>query len=173
MINVWSSDWVEMARHDNVPLPMDEEVFLNLDPATANGIVAVSDSSRGSSLLAQMIGLNDISLEVRDHIKDLAATPLTPASHRRVEDLAVKLSKWYKALPGHLRPTEDNLRCHAAKGLGRLFVAVHLSGYHVGQVLFYPYLDERLQQCALTCKRFATGLSELLYASMATPGCGV
>lgn len=173
MINVWSSDWVEMARHDNVPLPMDEEVFLNLDPATANGIVAVSDSSRGSSLLAQMIGLNDISLEVRDHIKDLAATPLTPASQRRVEDLAVKLSKWYKALPGHLRPTEDNLRCHAAKGLGRLFVAVHLSGYHVGQVLFYPYLDERLQQCALTCKRFATGLSELLYASMATPGCGV
>lgn len=186
MIDVWSSDGMnlprQMTRRQDVPLPMDEEAFLSLSPGNTSDLDLLMNPDRDNSLLAQMIKLNSILLEVNDYIKDLTTTQLSLISEQRVADLSQKLDNWLIALPHHMRDTPENLKAYAAKGLGRIFVAIYLGYYHFGQLLFYQYLDEQqrglinsstVQDGVKKCKYHAMCLSRIIDAAMATPGCDV
>ncbi|KAK2602028.1 hypothetical protein QQS21_004455 [Conoideocrella luteorostrata] len=187
MIDVWSSDGMnlprQMTRRGNVPLPLDEETFLNLSPEGTSDLDLPINPDRNNSLLAQMIKLNSILLEVNDYIKDLTTAPLALGSEDRVADLSLKLDNWLITLPDYMRDTPENLRAYAAKGLGRFFVAIYLGYYHFGQLLFYQYLDEQQSgllptssavECgAQKCKEHAMYLSRIIDAAMSTPGCDV
>ncbi|KAG8426491.1 hypothetical protein J3459_008097 [Metarhizium acridum] len=75
-----------------------------------------------------------------------------------------------------------NLQALSIKGLGRIFVAIYLGYYHYEKLLFYQFLDEQqrvlpssspVQEGVTKCKYYATHLSRIADAAMATPGCDV
>ncbi|EFY89196.1 hypothetical protein MAC_04783 [Metarhizium acridum CQMa 102] len=110
-IDVWSSDGMnlqrQMALRKDVPLPMDEETFLNLSPQSPGTVDMIANPDRNNSLLAQMIKLNSILIEANDYMKDITTTQPAPVSKDRVAGLSLKLDNWLAALPNHMHDTAE------------------------------------------------------------------
>lgn len=184
MIDTWSSTGVRlprmMPRLDNIPLPIDEAVFLSARSGDLTfPSMDVASFTPESSLLAQMIKLNFILMEVNEFNKRTVAEP-NLILEDDIEALSRKLDDWYSALPFYMRDTPENLASWASQGLGRIFVAIYLGFYHFGQLLFYQFLHEashssfpRAHAYATQCKSHATRLCEITYAAYSTPGCEV
>ena len=159
------------------PLPIDEETFLQW--RLGNPISPIENVDRQSSLLAQMVLLNQLLLKINDVIAESAAIgELTSALERKVRDISQQLDGWHDSIPEYMKDTPDNLMRYAAKGLGRIFVAVWLGYYHFGQLLFYQFLHEDQQSpnqkhYSMKCKSYAAGLCNLVYAASSTPNCDV
>jgi len=183
MVDVWSSKSVSLPRQmthlNEVPLPIDESVFLHAQPSDLY-IAALNSPDRSTSLVAQMIRVNRILMEVNDVIAEAAACDddtLMVVEHK-ITSLSYKLNDWHCSLPDCMRDTPENLQRYAEQGLGRIFVAVYLGYYHYGQVLLYQFLhQDRVQtgesERANKCKEFAAKLCDLVYRAHATPGCEV
>lgn len=183
LIDVWSSTGVGLPRHmihrDDVPLPMDERVFLQLQ---REDTCPIEVSPRpGASLIAQMIRLNLILAEIYE-INNMAATGKADgaALETAVRNASHRLDEWQAALPDYMRDTPSNMARYASEGLGRTFVALHVGYYHYGQLLFYQFLHQDCHASvpsthfyANKCKVHAAGLCELLYTANATPDCEV
>jgi hypothetical protein len=184
MIDTWSSTGVRLARQmprlDDLPLPIDEAVFLSASrDSLASPSMHVASFIPESSLLAQMIKLNFILMEVNSFNTRTVANPSVILSDD-IETLSQKLDNWYASLPYYMRDTPENLASYASQGLGRIFVAVYLGYYHFGQLLFYQFLHEASHSTfplahtyANKCKAHATRLCEITYAAYGTPGCDV
>ena len=186
MIDVWCSAGVRLprsieVRDTTIPLPMEENLFLQLKPTdhSESGLTPVSEPSM--SLLAQMVKLNSILMEVNE-LNKLAATNQSWDSRLAgmVESVSQKLDAWHDDLPNELKDTPANLALYASRGLGGMFVAVYLGYYHYGQLLYYQFLHEdckddspHIQSFANKCKAHATALCEITYRAYSTPGCEV
>lgn len=183
MIDVWSSSGVRLPRlltpKPNVPLPMDEMVFLKMtreqlfDPTL--------ESTANSSLLGEMVRLNRILLQINDFNTQASENELDHETIlSSVEKLSEQLDIWLDELPEHIRDTRANMERYAAQGLGRVFAAIYLGYYHYGQMLFYRFLHEdsqtsttRTRYYADKCKNHARSLCDIVYASDEVPGCDV
>ena len=186
LIDVWSSAGVrlprQMVHRDDVPLPMDEEAFLQLKRGE-DGYFTTAEIERdtATSLLAQMIKLNSILVDINNinerTVEGLAEDAILKDS---VKEVSQRLDDWLAALPNQMRDTPANLAYHASRGLGHMFVAVYLGYYHFGQLLYYQFLHEDCHSSmpsahyyADKCKEHAASLCEILYAANSTPGCEV
>ncbi|KAL3417571.1 fungal specific transcription factor [Phlyctema vagabunda] len=175
MIDVWSSSGVRLPRQmvhlENVPLPIDENVYLNL----RRGQPVQQDHDTKSSLLAQMIQLNSILKEVNDLNECIVSGAVSGSQlEKDVLSLSQKLDNWHAALPTNMHDTQVNLQYWASQGLGRIFVAVYLGYYHFGQLLFYQFLHQdhstvpNARFYATKCKGHAESLCELVYSAQRT-----
>jgi hypothetical protein len=172
MIDVWSSKSVSLPRQmthlNDLPLPIDEAVFLHAHPADYD-IPALNIPDRSTSLVGQMIRVNRILMEVNDVIAEAAECDddtLIVVEHK-ITSLSYKLHDWHRSLPSCMLDTPENLQRYAAQGLGRIFVAVYCGYYHYGQVLLYQFLhQDRVQtgqsERANRCKDFAAKLCDLV-----------
>ena len=185
MIDVWSSAGVGLPRMmpslDNIPLPVDETVFLSLRRIDSHPPDFPRSDSMVSSLLAEMIKVNRILVEINELNKDTVAGHIgAGALEDKVKELSNKLDAWHSNLPSYMHDTPTNLQQYASCGLGRIFVAVYLGYYHFGQLLFYQFLHEDCHSTLQTthyyankCKAHAESLCEIVYASHSVPGCDV
>lgn len=183
LIDVWSSTGIGLPRlmvhRDDVPLPMDERVFLQLKREDTNTVKALPRPE--ASLIAQMIKLNQILAEIYG-INNMAVIGQADgaALETAIRNASYHLDEWQAALPDYMRDTPVNMARYASEGLGRTFVALHIGYYHYGQLLFYRFLQ---QDChgsvpstlfyANKCKTYAAHLCELLYTANANPNCEV
>ncbi|GFF56861.1 uncharacterized transcriptional regulatory protein C1327.01c [Aspergillus udagawae] len=183
LTDVWSSTGVGlprlMAHRDDVPLPMDERVFLRLKQEDTNP--AKISPRPEASLIAQMIKLNKILAEIYA-INSMAVIGQADgaALETDVRNASYHLDEWQAALPDYMRDTPANMVRYASEGLGRTFVALHIGYYHYGQLLFYRFLQQDCHTSvpsthfyANKCKSYAAHLCELLYAANANPDCEV
>jgi hypothetical protein len=181
MIDVWSSTGVRLPRQmpliENMPLPIDEVVFLNLRQGEA--LPATFDHS--SSLLAQMIRLNRILLEINSlNERTVSSATSGIILENEVMLLSNALDEWHASLPPFMHNTPSNLQRYTSQGLGRMFVAVYLGYYHFGQLLFYQFLHGDCHGTVLSakfyadkCKAHAESLCEIIYAANSVPNCDV
>jgi hypothetical protein len=168
-----------MVHQDDVDLPMDERVFLQLK---REGINSVTISRRPeASLIAQMIKLNQILAEIYG-INNMAVIGQSDgtALETAVRNASYHLDEWHAALPEYMRDTPGNMARYASEGLGRTFVALHIGYYHYGQLLFYRFLQQDRHESvpnthfyANKCKTYAANLCELLYTAKTNPNCEV
>jgi hypothetical protein len=184
MIDLWSSAGVRLPKsipsRGNIPLPIDETVFLRLKPGDRGPSDTELPSDPSSSLLAQMIKLNSILEEVNAVNETAVTNQLCEVRLDEIVDsLSQKLDDWVHNIPDEMRDTPANLARYASQGLGSMFVAVYLGYYHYGQLLYYQFLHEdcfespHARSYANKCKAHAIGLCEILYRANATPGCEV
>lgn len=182
MIDVWSSTGVNLPRAmpslDDLPLPMDDVIFLRL---RAGDFLPPDFATTPSSapLLAEMINLNRILVRVNHLNSQTAISPLNPVElEKQVSILSQALSSWHASIPHTMHDTPENLQHWSAQGLGRMFVAVYLGYYHFGQLLFYQFLHGDALSTVLSakfyaqkCKSHAQSLCEIVYAARNIPGC--
>lgn len=183
MIDVWSSSGVRLPRlltsKPNVPLPTDEIVFLQM--AREPSFDSTPTSETKSSLLAEMVRLNQILLQINDFNMRASEEELNSETIlSNVEYLSGLLDVWLEELPDHIRDTRENMERFAAQGLGRVFAAIYLGYYHYGQMLFYRFLHEdshaftvHTRYYADKCRDHARRLCDIVYASDEVPGCDV
>lgn len=175
-----------MVEKDEISLPLDESSFLNWRHENVLQSELATVSHHQPSLFAHMIVLNRIFIDINDfhslsvNITRGAAGPELP--NQTIQSLAGRLRNWYASLPPQMLNTSENLRIFGSRGLGRIFVAVHMGYYHFGQLLFYEYLHVCQQSAAepevananaRTCKIFSSSLCDLVYDAHQTPGCKV
>ena len=182
MIDVWSSAGVRLPKQmpslDNIPLPCDEEIFLDLK---RGDFASEYHSPSSSSLLAQMIRLNRILVEINDvNQRTVAGQAGGVILENTIMELSNKLDDWHAGLPPFLHDNATNLQRYASRGLGRIFVAVYLGYYHFGQLLFYQFLHGDCHSTVLSaqfyankCKAYAESLCEIIYTAHDIPGCEV
>lgn len=185
MIDVWSSTGVNLPRqmvHDEtIPLPIDESLFLSWKHDEVHDFDLLTENSRHSSLLAQMIKLNRILMEINDAIKRTVESGNDAVVlESTVTYLSMKLDVWYGGLPHLMRDTPENFTYWASQGLGRFFAAVYLGYYHFGQLLYYQFLHEdrhndtpTFHHFATKCKEHAASLCRIVYTANSTAGCSV
>jgi hypothetical protein len=185
MIDVWSSTGVRLPRQmpvlENMPLPMDEVVFLSLRRGEALSPTFDPVSTSASSLLTQMIKLNRILLEINSlNERTVSGATSGVTLENEVMQLSNALSEWHASLPAFMHDTAANLQRYASQGLGRMFVAVYLGYYHFGQLLFYQFLHGDCHGTVLSarfyadkCKAHAESLCEIIYAANSVPDCDV
>ncbi|KAK9855900.1 hypothetical protein MYU51_001569 [Penicillium brevicompactum] len=180
MIDTWSSAGLNIPRqiHDKGTnrLPMCERNFWCLEP----GQRLEYDAQFGIGLWGYMVMLARIFSHVQDlHVK-LADGELNEQQVEEVtEALADRLDRFLEELPSDLHFTVDNLESHAAAGLGRGFVALHLGYHHYATLLYFQYLDIQLRETpsrtlfVARCKYHAASFSDILRLSHETEECGV
>ncbi|KAJ5341212.1 hypothetical protein N7541_010336 [Penicillium brevicompactum] len=180
MIDTWSSAGLNIPRqiHDKGTnrLPMCERNFWCLEP----GQRLEYDAQFGIGLWGYMVMLARIFSHVQDlHVK-LADGELNEQQVEEItEALADRLDRFLEELPSDLHFTVDNLESHAAAGLGRGFVALHLGYHHYATLLYFQYLDIQLRETpsrtlfVARCKYHAASFSDILRLSHETEECGV
>jgi hypothetical protein len=189
MIDVWSSTAVTLPKLmpdcDDVPLPMDELAFLALSRSDSDSPYPRSgESDLPSPMLAQMVKLNRILHAVNEFNKRcVKSNPDQGALESEVQALESQLAHWNAALPSTLRDTAENLKYWAARGLGRMFVAIYLGYYHYGQLLYYQFLhgggalphvtSPTTRAYADRCKDHSARFCETIDQGFRTPGCDV
>lgn len=185
MIDVWSSNGVHLPRamvpRDDVPLPMEETVFLEMRRENYDLPSPTMMQESAASLLTQMVKLNAILVEVGELNRAAASNEAFAFEfNTSVDLLTAKLDHWYAELPDQLKDTPENLQHYSELGLGYFFVAVYLGYYHYGQLLYYQYLHEdsfdestHAVYYADKCRAHSTALCEILYRAYSTPGCEV
>ncbi|CAG8175445.1 unnamed protein product [Penicillium salamii] len=180
MIDTWSSAGLNLPRqiHDKGcnRLPMSERRFWNLEA----GQKVESDTRFGIGLWGYMVMLARIFSQVQDlHVK-LADGELNESQVEDItRELADQLDRFLEELPSDLNFTRDNLKSHAAAGLGRGFVALHLGYHHYATLLYFQYLDIQLGKTAsgtlfvARCKHHAASFSDILRISHEIEECEV
>ncbi|KAK4042813.1 hypothetical protein C8A01DRAFT_44171 [Parachaetomium inaequale] len=190
--DTWSSTAMGLPRaiqprHD-IPMPMDERVFLALTsadpPVSQQGRDAVVSprSELSTSLIAQMIKLNGILYDINTFNTQLVSGILQELGARdAVTKLSAALDAWRSELPTDMEYTRDNLLYWAGRGCGASFVVLHLNYNHSSQLLFYSFLHSSLaldhhhddasttptSAYAAKCKSHAASLCEIMYAAAA------
>ncbi|KAH7240657.1 hypothetical protein NW759_013052 [Fusarium solani] len=158
-------------------LPIDEYVFHRLD-----GDPADSDLVRQASpgLWAYNIMLAEQFGPIHDLNKQLVQDELTDDFvEQRVAVLAENLRLWQAGLPDDKRMSDENVHCHARKGLGGPFMALHTGFHHYSTLLFFQFLDidrpktNKSKEYAELCKQHAASQSRLIKLSREIPDCEI
>jgi Fungal specific transcription factor domain len=177
LIDRWASAGLGLPRHFHnggpVPrIPMDEVMFSQLTVTDASsGVDDLNTWQPG--IWSHMISL----VKIFGHIQDLNHE-LVDQTHwdensieSRVLSLAEQLASFEYELPSTMVYTLDNLDFHVRRGVGRIFVALHLGYHHYCTLLYYQYLDQRrpptpnTRMFAQRCKHHATEYCELIRIS--------
>ncbi|KAH7180050.1 uncharacterized protein B0J16DRAFT_417639 [Fusarium flagelliforme] len=160
----------------DTPLPMDEDVFHNMDVDPGSDTPPTRPRTLGlwayNVMLAKQLGPIQ-NLNKQWGQEDLSEEYVM----QRVAELAEGLTSWEASLPEDKKATEENLRVHSAKGHGGPFLAIH-TGYHQHFVLLlFRFLDLNRPQTPKTieyaeaCKEHASAISHLVQLSRQVPHC--
>ncbi|KAK4096669.1 hypothetical protein N658DRAFT_480261 [Parathielavia hyrcaniae] len=151
--DTWSSTMLGLPRaiqpRYDIPMPMDERVFLRLTPAEPPVVAQRgldprlhTESDASTSLIAQMIKLNSVLYDINALNAKAASDERDPDSS--VAELSASLDAWQAELPPEMEYTPDNLQYWADHDCGTAFVVLHLNFHHAGQLLFYRFLHSSL-----------------------------
>lgn len=171
MIDQWSSAGSgvpkQLTDDDCNPLPMPELEFWKQNPT-----VSPSDMTQKPGLWGYMIMLAKIFGRIQNLHQRLANETLSGQEAEYItKGLTSSLENFMEILPAEHHFSLTNLRAHAAQGLGRAFVALHLGYHHYATLLYFPYLDHQLKEIsnqalyAGRCKYHAAAFSDLLKLS--------
>jgi hypothetical protein len=160
----------------DTPLPMDEDVFHNMDVDPGSDTPPTRPRTLGlwayNVMLAKQLGPIQ-NLNKQWGQEDLSEEYVI----QRVAELAEGLTSWEASLPEDKKATEENLQVHSAKGHGGPFLAIH-TGYHQHFVLLlFRFLDLNRPQTPKTieyaeaCKKHASAISHLVQLSRQVPHC--
>lgn len=175
MIDRWSS--AGLAVPQQLPdddhfhhLPMSEVKFWRLKPDDPESEENYSSESHG--LWGYMVLLARIFGHIQNLHKSLADGALNDMeAEQKTRYLAHELEKFIDLLPIDVHFSVENLRNHAAIGLGRAFVALHLGYHHYATLLYFPYLDHQQRETpnramySGRCKHHAVQFSDILRLS--------
>jgi hypothetical protein len=171
MIDQWSSAGLgvpkQLTDDDCNPLPMLELKFWEPTPD-----FSPSDPTEKPGLWGYMIMLAKIFGRIQNLHQRLANETLSEQEAEYItKGLSSNLECFMEVLPAEHHFSLTNLRLHAAQGLGRAFVALHLGYHHYATLLYFPYLDHQLKEIsnqalyASRCKYHAAAFSDLLKLS--------
>ncbi|CRG92364.1 hypothetical protein PISL3812_09422 [Talaromyces islandicus] len=171
MIDQWSSAGLgvpkQLTDDDSNALPMLEIEFWKPTPN-----LHPPDMGARPGLWGYMIMLAKIFGRIQNLHQRLANEKLSDQEAEYItKGLSSNLESFMEALPAEHHFTLLNLRAHAAQGLGRAFVALHLGYHHYATLLYFPYLDHQLKEISNQalysgrCKYHAAAFSDLLKLS--------
>lgn len=175
MIDRWSSAGLavpqQLSDGDQFHhLPMSELKFWHLKPDDSESDGNYLSESHG--LWGYMVMLARIFGHIQILHKFLADGALNDMeAEQRTRDLAHELERFIDLLPLDVHFSVENLRNHAALGLGRAFVALHLGYHHYATLLYFPYLDHQQRETpnramySSRCKHHAVQFSDILRLS--------
>lgn len=176
MADLWSSAGHDLPRQiqasDSFLLPMDELQFHQLHPDSHS-----QEISR-PGLWGRMIQLVHVFRDIQDlHRKYVDCGMNDVDIEATTWRLSAPLDDFVRSLPENVQLREVNIQEHATKGLGPAFVALHLGYHHYSTLLYFHYLDLRLEQSATVtsfaskCRHHAAAYSDLLRLSWTIPRC--
>lgn len=181
MIDRWSSAGLavpqQLSDNDHFHhLPMPELKFWHLkqdDPQSEEHY-----HSEIHGLWGYMIMLARIFGHIQNLHKSLADGALNDMeAEQRTRNLAHELERYLDLLPLEVHFSVENLKNHAALGLGRAFVALHLGYHHYATLLYFPYLDHQQRETpnramySSRCKHHAVQFSDILRLSHEVEEC--
>ena len=182
MMDRWGSAGQQLPRQlqdrniDCIPLPMDELTFSSL----RGGSRLEEVNLPRPGLWGQMVQLAEIFTMIHDlHRARANGCKTHQETEWRTYELAEELDSWRHTLSLDLLPTEENLRRHAQRGLGSVFVALHMGFYHYTNLLYFPFLDFQLEKTPTQilfsnrCRDAAADFSDFLGLSDEIDGCEV
>lgn len=152
----------------NVLPEVDDVAFHTYDPELLREL-PVPSSSR-CDMWAQMAGTLDIYTRISVLLTRLSRGVITfDAYLSEVPLLKEVLDGWVRGLPPTLAYSSANLVFFAKQGLGRNFLAMHITYHHFRQMLFFPSLDARTGRNAASaadgiaqCRKSANAISEII-----------
>lgn len=168
---------------------MDEIAFSRLglhDPpqSFATDGSTSTDTGCSSSLISQMIKLNHFLWDTNKIYRIFVSGQMTYGTLEvSVRNLSASLDIWLWELPINMRNTPDNVSYWASQGFGHIFVNLHINYNHVGQLLFYPFLNDSQEldgnsaahaskshyHYAQRCAQHAANLCEIVYQARESP----
>lgn len=176
MADLWSSAGHDLPRQmrasDSFLLPMDELQFDQLQLGSH-----YLETSR-PGLWGRMIQLVHVFRDIQDLHRKYVDCGMNDADIEATTwRLSAPLDDFIQSLPENVQLREENIQEHAKKGLGPAFVALHLGYHHYSTLLYFHYLDLRLEQSATVtsfaskCRHHAAAYSDLLRLSWTIPRC--
>lgn len=147
MIDRWSSAGLalpqQLSDNDHFHhLPMPELKFWHLKPEDPQSEEHYHGFRHG--LWGYMVMLARIFGHIQNLHKSLADGALNDMeAEQRTRNLAHELERYIDFLPLEIHFSVENFKNHAALGLGRAFVALHLGYRHYATLLYFPYLDHQ------------------------------
>lgn len=179
MIDRWSSAGLavpqQLTDEDFHPLPMLELTFWQLKSGDAP---RQTDSTDTHGLWGYMVLLARTFGRIQNVHKRLADRALNDQEAEEItRDVAYELEQFLDTLPRKFHFSMENLKTHAALGLGRAFVALHLGYHHYATLLYFPYLDHQMGEASTRpfyssrCKHHAEQFSDILKLSHETEEC--
>ncbi|KUL90808.1 hypothetical protein ZTR_00617 [Talaromyces verruculosus] len=181
MIDRWSSAGLavpqQLSDNDHFHhLPMPELKFWHLKPDHPQSEEHYHNESHG--LWGYMVMLARIFGHIQNLHKSLADGALNDMeAEQRTRNLAHELERYIDLLPLEIHFSVENLKNHAALGLGRAFVALHLGYHHYATLLYFPYLDHQQRETpnramySSRCKHHAVQFSDILRLSHEVEDC--
>lgn len=175
MIDRWSSAGLavpqQLSDNDHTHhLPMSELKFWHLKSEDPQSEKHYQSGRHG--LWGYMVILAKIFGHIQNLHKSLADGALNDMeAEQRTRDLAHELERFINLLPLEVHFSVENLKNHAALGLGRAFVALHLGYHHYATLLYFPYLDHQQRETpnramySSRCKHHAIQFSDILRLS--------
>ncbi|KFA56570.1 hypothetical protein S40293_01117 [Stachybotrys chartarum IBT 40293] len=156
-----------------IDLPMDESVFHALQPGQK-----ILGSPWQPGLWAHFISLGRLSRPIQD-VTRRAASGQTSLDQldQEVEQLAQQLEHWSENLPSRHHMTMENMYEQQEKGVGGLFVTLHLAYHHHAMLLYFRFLENHQTESTVyrtyiaRCKTHASSFSALLRRSRQLKGC--
>lgn len=180
MCDRWDSAGHQLPRQlpdrnsGRVPLPMDELRFVGLRPGTVSEDMELPRPG----LWGRMVQLAEIFTMVQDlHRARVQGHKSHEEAEKRTHELAAEIDNWRLSLPPGIVPNAENMRQHALKGLGSVFVALHMGFYHYANLLYFPFLDLQLERTPTQvlfsgrCRQYAAEFSDFLALSNEIEGC--
>lgn len=178
MADRWSSSGLGLPRQmdsakEPIGLPMTELYFQAL---AVDQPLGETDHRQGLwaymvTLASLFAPLQDLNRKIVDREIGLSDTNI------KVQHLHMHFETWIQELPSDVCCSEENLLKHQQQGTGGPFVGLHLGYYHYATLLYFQYLDTRVQQNETTrfyatrCKELASKYSDFLYRSQGLSGC--
>jgi hypothetical protein len=177
MINIWAS------TGHNIPRMIDSQrnLIVDLTPEdtfqhAGNALFTSTDGSIG--LWTYMARLALIFSRVPDLHHRLAAHDHNESSiHQRAAGVAAELDAFHTELPSSLLFDFEILQTHRLRGIGHVFIALHLCYHYYSTLVHFPHLDARRSSSlpgdlhAERCKYHGAALSDMLGTSLSQAGC--
>ena len=153
---------------------IDDAEFHTSGPSLSEGLVS---SPPKYGMWAQMAQTLNIYTKINILIRRLSQKSISFPEYCDDADILERdLDQWAEHLPSALIYNYENLMHMVDKGVGKIFLSMHIGYYHFRQMLLFPFLDFRLSQSvarnrAVKCKESASIISDILRASETTPDC--
>ncbi|KAH7165172.1 hypothetical protein EDB81DRAFT_778789 [Dactylonectria macrodidyma] len=179
IIDTWASGGSNLSRQfawqpKQPRVPMDESIFSMMKPGDPD----VADSEWSPGLWAYMVRLVEIYNKIQHLHQQLAETAEWDEAlmDESVRQLEAELDALEQTLSPGLAFSLENLAVFVNRGIGSVFIALHLGYHHYYTLLFYQYLDQRRpstrngKKYADRCKARAAIICDVLKASREVPG---
>ncbi|KAL4999939.1 bacterial alpha-L-rhamnosidase-domain-containing protein [Aspergillus recurvatus] len=166
--------------------PLEEEAYKNMKPTdspdqhseTRIGALGL----RSNGLWTWMLSLSTFHDQVMRLNDEIVQGTINEVDiRRRVREISDSLDGYLHDLPRHLQHTPENREQYFRRGLGREFTILQLNYHHQCQMLYYQFLNKKVNLpdggidheaviYATRCKAHATALSQVMWDTNSRPG---